>query len=69
MSKPPVKIKIFIVEDPAYARAGLGKRYQIKQMVFERKTGRTLQISSYGTGYNFKEACRIRGDVLRNYFD
>ena len=29
MSKSPVKINVFIREDPAYARAGLGKRYQI----------------------------------------
>ena len=68
MSKSPVKIKVFIQEDPVYAAAGLGKRYQIRKMVFDRKTGRTLDISSYGTNYSFKEACEIKGKILRDYF-
>ena len=68
MSKSPIKINVFIREDPAYARAGLGKRYQIQKMVFDRKTGRTLEHGSYGTGYNFKEACKIKGQILRDYF-
>lgn len=67
MSKSPIKINVFVKEDPAYARAGLGKRYQIQKMVFDRKTGRALEIGSFGTNYSFKEACRIKGDILRNY--
>jgi len=68
MSKSPVKIRVFIRKDPAYARAGLGKRYQVQKMVFDRKTGRTLEIGSYGTGYHFKEACQVKGNILKDYF-
>lgn len=67
-SKSLVKIDVFIQEDPSFAAAGLGKRYQIQKMVFDRKTGRTLEIASYGTGYPFKEACQVKGRILNDYF-
>ena len=69
MSKSPIKIEVFVQEDPTYARAGLGKRYKITKMVFERKTGRTVDMGSYGSGYTFKEACEAKRRILSDYRD
>ena len=65
--KSPVKVRVDIEQDMEYASAGLGKRYKITKWVFERKTGRTLERSSYGTNYSLKEAREAKKRIMDAY--
>lgn len=66
--KNPIKVRVDIEQDMQYANAGLGKRYKVTKWVFERKSGRTLEHSSYGTNYSFKEACAAKKHIMDAYF-
>jgi len=52
------KTKLFIEEDHTFDGAGLGKKYFIRGITFEEKTGRTLHITTWCGcgGYNLREA-------------
>ena len=63
----PVKVRVDIEEDARYRLAGLGKRYKITKWVFERKTGRTLEMSSYGTNYTLKDARDAKKRIINSY--
>ena len=65
--KSPVKVRVDIEPDMAYANAGLGKRYKVTKWVFERKTGRTVDHGTYGTGYSLKEARATKKMILDSY--
>ena len=65
--KSPVKVRVNIEQDMTYANAGLGKRYKVTKWVFERKTGRTVDFSVYGTNYSLKEAREIKKMILDSY--
>lgn len=62
--KNPVKVRVDIEQDMQYAKAGLGKRYKVTKWVFERKTGRTVDHSTYGTNYSLKEARATKKRIL-----
>ena len=66
--KNPIKVRVDIEQDMQYANAGLGKRYKVTKWVFERKSGRTLEHSFYGTNYSFKEACEAKKYIMAAYF-
>lgn len=65
--KSPVKVRVDIEQDMTYANAGLGKRYKVTKWVFERKTGRTVDHGTYGTGYSLKEARATKKMILNSY--
>lgn len=65
--KSPIKIRVDIEQDMQYAAACLGKRYKVTKWVFERKTGRTLEHSSYGTNYSLKEARDAKKRIMDAY--
>lgn len=65
---PPIKLRIDIVEDHQFDGAGIGKKYQVIKWVFERKTGRTVEHGTFGTGYTYKEALALRAKIKRDYF-
>lgn len=66
--KCPVKVRVDIEEDARYKEAGLGKRYKVTKWVFERKTGRTLEMSSYGTNYTLKAAREAKKQIMDAYY-
>ena len=68
MAKPLIKLRVDIVEDTRYHGAGIGKKYMVNKWVFERKTGRTIDHGTYGTGYTWKEAIAVRAQIKRDYF-
>ena len=67
MAKSPIKLRIDIVEDHRYADAGIGKKYMVNKWIFDRKTGRTLEHDTYGTGYTYKEACAVKARIKNDY--
>ena len=67
-AKSPVKIRIDIVEDTRYSNAGIGKKYTVNKWVYEKKTGRTVDHGTYGTGYTWKEACAVKKRILSDYY-
>lgn len=67
MNNSPLKIRVFINENVDYANNGLGKRYSVTKMCFDRKTGMTVDHAFLGTGYTFKEACALKHKVLEDY--
>lgn len=66
--KNPVKVRVDIEQDMQYANAGLGKRYKVTKWTFERKSGRTLEISSYGTNYTLAEARKAKSHILHECY-
>ena len=65
--KSPVKVRVDIEQDMQYVEAGLGKCYKVTKWVFERKTGRTVDHDTYGTGYSLKEARAVKKMILDSY--
>ncbi len=63
-----VKVRVDIVEDLSYASRGIGKKYRINKWIFDKKTGRTLDMGTYGTGYNLKEAREAKKRILEDYY-
>lgn len=67
MVKSPVKVRVFINEDPLYDPKAFGKRYSVTKMVFDRKTGLTLDHSIFGRGYSYEDACATKRRILEDY--
>ena len=66
-TKTPIKLKINIVEDKRYSGAGIGKKYMVQKWIYERKTGRTVDYGTYGTGYSYKEALAVKARIKQDY--
>ena len=64
----PIKLKIDIVQDHRYDGAGIGKKYMVQKWVYERKTGRTVDHGTYGSGYTYKEALALKAKIKNDYF-
>lgn len=62
-----IKLRIDIVEDPQFAGHGRAKRYRVEKWVFEKKTGRTLEHSTYGTGLSLKDAHEAKAKINAAY--
>ena len=67
MAKSPVKVSVFINEDPLYDPKAFGKRYSVTKMVFDRKTGMTLEDDIFGRGYSYEDACATKRRILASY--
>jgi hypothetical protein len=67
MATPPIKIRVFVQEDVNYANNGLGKHYSVTKMVFDRKTGMTLDHDIFGRGYSYEDACATKRRILATY--
>ena len=61
------KTKVFFEEDHTFDGAGLGKKYLVRGFTFDRKSGRTLQIHNWGTGYNLKEAREVVAQIKKTF--
>ena len=67
MTTNPLRVRVFVQEDVNYANNGLGKRYSITKMCFEKWTGRTVDHQFLGTGYTFKDAHAKKREILEAY--
>ena len=67
MKSQLIKVRIDVVEDPKHCVEGCTKRWMVNKWVFEKKSGRTLEHFTVGTGYTYREAHSMKKQILKAY--